>query len=239
LPTRELFSNRHERASSTAATSVSSNLEAERKQGSPEFQKNLTAHLALESTVHSGTMLEDPQNECLPNSGTSGTVNICLSASMLKGSVGSFRDAQVDFEERQIVVHVLDCGGKAWTFQSLQLPGPIVVDKSRFMLDKTGKDLIITVKKANAGELWTHQQLTLRQTGKPKSSSRSSRNTRSTCSSLQHAHITSADSPVSSHLKVNKTSTHGSTAPADWATFSKTVSTKKKDADRRLGSALV
>eukprot|EP00413_Alexandrium_margalefii_P046362 CAMPEP_0204588592 /NCGR_PEP_ID=MMETSP0661-20131031/48704_1 /ASSEMBLY_ACC=CAM_ASM_000606 /TAXON_ID=109239 /ORGANISM="Alexandrium margalefi, Strain AMGDE01CS-322" /LENGTH=335 /DNA_ID=CAMNT_0051598411 /DNA_START=40 /DNA_END=1047 /DNA_ORIENTATION=- len=91
--------------------------------------------------------------------GESGTVKLHMNASMLKGSVGSFRDAQVDFEERQVVVRAIDRGGRTWTLRSAKLPGPILADESRFQLGKTGKDLSITLKKADVNDIWRPDQL--------------------------------------------------------------------------------
>merc|ERR1712032_1243248 len=44
-----------------------------------------------------------------------------LEANMLRGSIGSFRDAHVDFEDMHVVIHVVDCGGNAWTLRSARL----------------------------------------------------------------------------------------------------------------------
>lgn len=89
--------------------------------------------------------------------GPAGTVRLHVDASMLRGSVGSFRDAQVEFQERQVVVRALDRGGRTWTLRSAKLPGPILADESRFQLGKSGKDLSITLKKAHADDIW-HQE---------------------------------------------------------------------------------
>mmetsp|Transcript_181 Transcript_181/g.390 ORF Transcript_181/g.390 Transcript_181/m.390 type:complete len:315 (+) Transcript_181:64-1008(+) len=93
--------------------------------------------------------------------GPAGTVKLHVDASMLTGSVGTFRDAQVDFEERQVVVRAVDRGGRTWTLRSAQLPGPILADESRFQICKTGKDLSITLKKANADDIWHQGEIKL------------------------------------------------------------------------------
>merc|ERR1712107_801583 len=83
-----------------------------------------------------------------------GQVEFHLEANMLRGSVGSFRDAHVDFEDMYINIHAFDCGGNAWTSRSTKLPGPIIKEECRFMVSKTGKDLRVTLKKATADATW-------------------------------------------------------------------------------------
>lgn len=112
--------------------------------------------------LDSGLKAPPPSSSCSADGdGPAGTVKLHVDASMLRGSVGTFRDAQVDFEERQVVVRAVDCNGRTWTLRSAQLPGPIVTDESRFMLGKTGKDLSITLKKANADDVWHQDQIKL------------------------------------------------------------------------------
>lgn len=112
--------------------------------------------------------------------GSPGTVKLHVDASMLRGSAGTFRDAQVDFEERQVVVRAVDRSGRTWTLRSARLPGPIATDKSRFQLGKTGKDLNITLKKANVDDVWHQDRIKLSEEGLwKKSLSRSSRSSAS------------------------------------------------------------
>lgn len=82
------------------------------------------------------------------------TVKLHIEAKDLKGGVGAFRDAHVEFRERQLVVRAFDFSGKCWTLRSATLPGPIITTESRYQVSKTGKDLSITLKKANATEIW-------------------------------------------------------------------------------------
>jgi len=126
-----------------------------------------------------------PPETSLPEQGsdTSGKVCVHVNANMLPGSVGAFRDAQVVFEERHFVVTVVDCGCKAWTLRSSQLPGPIDADESRFMLDKTGKRLSITLKKALADDVWHEGQFKLcRQPRMSKAKSARTESVKSACS---------------------------------------------------------
>jgi len=87
-----------------------------------------------------------------------GTVKLYIEANNLKGSVGMFRDAHVEFKERQFIVRVVDCSGRTWTLRS-GLPGPVITEQCRFEMCKTGKDLCITLKKANAEDVWRKHQI--------------------------------------------------------------------------------
>lgn len=84
------------------------------------------------------------------------TYKLHVDAKQLEGSAGTFREAHVDFEERQVVVRAVDCSGRTWTLRS-GLPGPVIADQCRFEMCKTGKDLSITLKKAKTEEWRKHQ----------------------------------------------------------------------------------
>eukprot|EP00421_Protoceratium_reticulatum_P066050 CAMPEP_0168419146 /NCGR_PEP_ID=MMETSP0228-20121227/32120_1 /TAXON_ID=133427 /ORGANISM="Protoceratium reticulatum, Strain CCCM 535 (=CCMP 1889)" /LENGTH=356 /DNA_ID=CAMNT_0008433023 /DNA_START=43 /DNA_END=1113 /DNA_ORIENTATION=+ len=90
-----------------------------------------------------------------------GTVKFHVTADMLKGSDRTFRDAQVDFQERQVVVRAVDCSGRSWTLRSSSFPGPIAPHESSFQIAKSGKDLSITLKKANVDDLWLQDSIRL------------------------------------------------------------------------------
>jgi len=107
----------------------------------------MSVRTGLESIVHSNT----PEKHV-----PAGQMEFHLDPGMLRGSVGTFKEAQVDFEERCVVIWAIDSGGNDWTLRSTKLLGPIIKDESRFMLNKTGQDLRVTLKKATADAAW-HQ----------------------------------------------------------------------------------
>jgi len=111
-----------------------------------------------------------------------------LNATTLRGSVGTFRDAHVDFQEKYIVISVVDCDGNTWTLRSNRFPGDIITDESRFMLNKNGKDLRITLKKGNAEAPWHEGCIILQETVCVPGSSSNARSTRS-CSTSQKARV--------------------------------------------------
>mmetsp|Transcript_79331 Transcript_79331/g.224568 ORF Transcript_79331/g.224568 Transcript_79331/m.224568 type:complete len:232 (+) Transcript_79331:51-746(+) len=90
--------------------------------------------------------------------GKDGTVKLHIAAKELNGSVGTFRDAHVQFEERQVIVRVVDRGGHTYTLRSAKLPGPISTTESRFQMSKTGEDLSITLKKAHVEDKWFQEE---------------------------------------------------------------------------------
>mmetsp|Transcript_57952 Transcript_57952/g.111775 ORF Transcript_57952/g.111775 Transcript_57952/m.111775 type:complete len:160 (-) Transcript_57952:263-742(-) len=87
-----------------------------------------------------------------------GQVEFHIDARMLKGSVGTSREAIVEFEDRHIVINVVDCGGDYWTLQTTILPGPTIKEQFRFMLSKNGEDLRDILEKAAAADIAWHQK---------------------------------------------------------------------------------
>jgi len=184
-----------------------------------------------------------------------GRVEFHLNASMLEGSVGTFRDAHVDFEERHIIIRAVDCGGNAWTLRSNRLPGNIVKDESRFMLSTNGKDLRITLKKGNALAPWNEGDIVLSEIYVPRRSSSNTRSNKSARSNqnqksrvLIHNYQKSAACSSSSATGCTTGSAcgsspnhsvhiHGCKAPANLATSSEKALTEEEEAEREKAGA--
>jgi len=135
-----------------------------------------------------------------PKSDTAGTVTFQVDASIFKRSCGTFRDAHVDFEEQQLTLRFIDSTGKFKRLQSDRLPGPIVVEEGRYMLDKTGKHLSITVKKANADDKWYQAPLRLC----PYPHTGSKKKTTSSCSNSSDRTLASTRASASGGVETNQ-----------------------------------
>jgi len=165
-----------------------------------------------------------------------GQVEFHIDARMLNGSMGTFREAHVVFEERHIVIHVVDCGGDAWTLRSTKLPGPIIKEQSRFMLSKTGEDLRVTLTKATADAAWHQKQIQFREQAHMSRSSSNTRSTGSNCGSSQISHFLSAPAEHATPSKMTQSRSacssssqgviiqiHGCKAPANLPTSKKSL----------------
>mmetsp|Transcript_64856 Transcript_64856/g.154853 ORF Transcript_64856/g.154853 Transcript_64856/m.154853 type:complete len:359 (+) Transcript_64856:175-1251(+) len=84
---------------------------------------------------------------------TMGTVKLYIGTKRGGGHGSALRDAHVQFQEKLLVVQAVDCNGKTWNFRSA-LPGPIVADECRYGVCKTGKEVSISLKKADETEEW-------------------------------------------------------------------------------------
>jgi hypothetical protein len=131
-----------------------------------------------------------------------GQVEFHLNPGMFSGSLGTFREAQVDFEERHIVICAIDSGGYDWMLRSTKLPGPIVKDECRFMLCKTGQDLRVTLTKATADVAWHQEEIKFRE---QPCMSRSASNTRSTGSAGSSSQVSRLLSTPAGHATSSKT----------------------------------
>merc|ERR1712151_88659 len=167
---------------------------------------------------------------------------------MLTGSLGTFREAQVDFEEKRIVIRAIDSGGNDWMLRSLKLPGPIVKDECRFMLNKTGQDLRVTLTKATADAAWDQEEIKFR--GQPcmSGSASNAQSAGSASSSSQLANFLST--PSGGHAPSSKTRIrsacsssqsvtlhiHGCTVPANRATSKTSLLTEEKATYEKAGA---
>lgn len=66
----------------------------------------------------------------------------------------TFRDAQVEFHERALVVRAWSDDGRAWLFRVGRLFGPVRTSECRYALSSTGHKVSITLKKSNAAVTW-------------------------------------------------------------------------------------
>ena len=57
----------------------------------------------------------------------------------------TFRDVQVDFLPMSFTIRALDCEGYAWTAHSNTLPGYLAVDRCKYKIDPSGKDVVISL----------------------------------------------------------------------------------------------
>jgi len=99
--------------------------------------------------------------ECYPrtlyfrgNATPEGECKIEVQSTELSGSPTSeFRDAHVTFSENQVMVDLVDKKGRTWRLLSTMLNG-VNTSESRFNLDATGKEMKITLKKAETTDSW-------------------------------------------------------------------------------------
>mmetsp|Transcript_3029 Transcript_3029/g.7756 ORF Transcript_3029/g.7756 Transcript_3029/m.7756 type:complete len:334 (-) Transcript_3029:70-1071(-) len=82
-----------------------------------------------------------------------GTVKLYIEPKKGGGGTSALCDAHVEFKERQLIVQAFDRNGQTWTLRT-HLPGPIVPEDCRFGVCKTGKELSISLKKADENEEW-------------------------------------------------------------------------------------
>lgn len=94
--------------------------------------------------------MHTPDNQC----------KIEVKSTQLSGSPNSeFRDAHVTFEEDQIIVDVVDNKGRTWKLKSTLFPGAgINTSESRYNLDAAGKDMSITLTKADTLATWDENE---------------------------------------------------------------------------------
>lgn len=94
-----------------------------------------------------------------------GTVKVYIEAKKLQ--LEAFSDAQVDFSERTLSVRADSHDGRTWLFHA-NLYGAIKPAESKYTLSNSGHKVSVTLKKADAGEVW-HRFMAMENgsTGKP------------------------------------------------------------------------
>ncbi|CAK9009248.1 unnamed protein product [Durusdinium trenchii] len=81
-------------------------------------------------------------------------MKMCITPQHFSSLGTTFRDVQVDFEPRGFTIRAIDTGGYAWTAFSKPLPGDIDMERCKFKIDPSGKEVAINLYKANADESW-------------------------------------------------------------------------------------
>mmetsp|Transcript_90548 Transcript_90548/g.216195 ORF Transcript_90548/g.216195 Transcript_90548/m.216195 type:complete len:410 (-) Transcript_90548:38-1267(-) len=66
----------------------------------------------------------------------------------------AFRDVQVDFLPMSFSIRALDFEGYAWTAHSNTLPGCLAMDRCKYKIDPSGKDVVITLFGADETQSW-------------------------------------------------------------------------------------
>merc|ERR1711879_680675 len=63
-------------------------------------------------------------------------------------------DVQMKFETNRIKINTVGNNGESWKLQSTKLPGDIIPDRCKYSLGFTGKQIKITLEKANSADAW-------------------------------------------------------------------------------------
>eukprot|EP00439_Symbiodinium_sp_Y106_P079443 s846_g18.t1 len=66
----------------------------------------------------------------------------------------AFRDVQVNFLPTSFTIRALDFNGYAWTAHSNTLPGCLAMDRCKYKIDPSGKDVVITLWGADETQSW-------------------------------------------------------------------------------------
>ncbi|CAE7265534.1 unnamed protein product [Symbiodinium natans] len=75
----------------------------------------------------------------------SGRVRIRLTPRHFSPLGTTFRDVRMTFLHTRFAIRAVDCEGYAWTAWSSVLPGFLSVDRCKYKIDPTGKDVLITL----------------------------------------------------------------------------------------------